>query len=109
MVPGAGEHVVGCELEIEVLPSQQSIHEHDELQDELVLTEVVPQLEHHLGGEGRGGEGRGGEGRGGEGRGGEGRGGEGRGGEGRKGKGKGGKRKGEEVSKYTLTLHTQYN
>ena len=69
MVPGAGEHVVGRELEIEVLPTQQAVHEHDELEDELVLSEVVPQLEHHLGrgeGEGRGrgrGRGRGGEGR----------------------------------------------
>ena len=44
----AGQDIVGSELEVKVLLAKQSVHETDELKDELVLTKIITQLEHHL-------------------------------------------------------------
>ena len=44
----AGEHLIRSELKVKVLLAEEAVHEHDELQDQLVLTQVISRLEHHL-------------------------------------------------------------
>ena len=46
----AGEDVVRGQLEIKVLSSEKAVHETNELKNELILTKIITQLEHHLGG-----------------------------------------------------------
>jgi hypothetical protein len=41
-----GQDTIRCEFEIKILPSEESIHQRDHLQNELVLTQVVTVLEY---------------------------------------------------------------
>ena len=43
------EDVVRGEFEVKVLPSKESIHEANELKNELILTKIITEFEHHLG------------------------------------------------------------
>ena len=45
MSGGSSQDAVRCQLQIEILPPEEPIHERDDLEDELILTEVVSVLE----------------------------------------------------------------
>jgi len=45
MFGASGQHLVRSQLQIQVLPSQQLVHQGDHLQDELILTQVIAMLE----------------------------------------------------------------
>lgn len=47
-VARASEGIVGCQLQVQILLAEETVHESDELQDELVLSQVVSSLEHDL-------------------------------------------------------------
>lgn len=47
-VARTGQHIVRSKLEVKVLLAEKTIHKCDELQYQLVLSQVVPHLKHHL-------------------------------------------------------------
>ena len=43
------EDIVRGEFEVKVLPSKEPVHEANELKNELILTQIITEFEHHLG------------------------------------------------------------